>query len=511
MPALFPARNQFIFRPNAPAGSTRFEAGTPVYSDWSDLYADLQAESGRKVVVFDFSLAVAAITLPAGTYDMSDTTWEGAYEPLATTQVLDFAVGVSVTNLVRISNLRMTSSNAAGPITLLGQDVFTCNDCVFEDGGFSTLALPAAVGDILIRLDRTTTAANTLTADAAYGDECTVQITNLSTVVGGGFTGGASGALYPQTDSSSSWLNTGWLGLEDAVEGLSRAERVFFTGSTTGLPNGDVRTAIDEVSSTTGGPPTVVWQQGGTTKGNVYVSFADAYAALQATIGYKILVIDSTFEPSAPSIPAGTYDMTDIMWQGRGNATGATTESQGSVGFLPGVTINNLRLVERCNLRSPTSGAAPIKLGGTGTTNLTLRNCQISSLSSPGVFDASGGGTKEVRGFNVQHGAGGVIYQIDATTTLNIELYSGPSTLSSCVAGPVGGTCNVGYSSDLRFPPSAVQAAFSGTYTTTLRGQFLGAAETAYAPAVTGDWLAGDPTNIADALDRIAAALGPIA
>jgi len=38
-----------------------------------------------------------------------------------------------------------------------------------------------------------------------------------------------------------------------------------------------------------------------------------------------------------------------------------------------------------------------------------------------------------------------------------------------------------------------------------------GAVTLPYTPAVTGDWTGADPTTVEDAIDRIAAALGPIA
>jgi hypothetical protein len=49
----------------------------------------------------------------------------------------------------------------------------------------------------------------------------------------------------------------------------------------------------------------------------------------------------------------------------------------------------------------------------------------------------------------------------------------------------------------------------TGSYAT--GWDFVDAAEVTYTPAVSGDWTGSDPTTVNQALDRIAAALGPIA
>lgn len=60
---------------------------------------------------------------------------------------------------------------------------------------------------------------------------------------------------------------------------------------------------------------------------------------------------------------------------------------------------------------------------------------------------------------------------------------------------------------------NAAQAAAIAAAATdaTTKANAAAAAAEAYTPAVTGNWTGADPTTVAQALDRIAAALGPIA
>jgi len=82
MPPANPVPGTFIFRPGATA--TRFDAGVPVYTDFLQLYADLQATEGRKVIIFDDSIS-SPCTIPvlSGSYIFGDTKWSGG----------DFSVG----------------------------------------------------------------------------------------------------------------------------------------------------------------------------------------------------------------------------------------------------------------------------------------------------------------------------------------------------------------------------------------------------------------------------------
>lgn len=73
-----------------------------------------------------------------------------------------------------------------------------------------------------------------------------------------------------------------------------------------------------------------------------------------------------------------------------------------------------------------------------------------------------------------------------------------------------------GSSSAAAAAASAAAAALSATDAQTAQtaaeaAQAAAEAAAAYTPAVTANWTGADPTTVAEALDRIAAALGPIA
>lgn len=58
----------FVYRPGGVAADN-------VYTDWNALYAALNAQEGARVLQFDDSLA--AVTIPAGTWNMQDVRWFG--------------------------------------------------------------------------------------------------------------------------------------------------------------------------------------------------------------------------------------------------------------------------------------------------------------------------------------------------------------------------------------------------------------------------------------------------
>jgi hypothetical protein len=73
-----------------------------VYTVWADLITELNNAEGQRVIQFDDSLG--AISIPAGTYDMTGVIWECALEDLGSGALVTIVEGVSLPNLTQIRN-----------------------------------------------------------------------------------------------------------------------------------------------------------------------------------------------------------------------------------------------------------------------------------------------------------------------------------------------------------------------------------------------------------------------
>ncbi len=113
----------FVFQP----GGTQ-EAN--VYTDWNDLMAALGAVLGPKLLQFDDQFS--SITIPAGTWDMTDTVWEGVDRNAASSlgsTLVTFDDGVEIIRLRTVRGLRLDSIGTTPPISDLADgDVFTLDD-----------------------------------------------------------------------------------------------------------------------------------------------------------------------------------------------------------------------------------------------------------------------------------------------------------------------------------------------------------------------------------------------
>jgi len=100
-----------------------------------------------------------------------------------------------------------------------------------------------------------------------------------------------------------------------------------------------------------------VYQPGGTPHDNVFDDWTLLDVAMSAISGPKLLQFDDQF--AALSIPAGTWDQTSTVWEGRGRGPGlfATVPV---VSMDDGVELIGLREVHGLYLQSANSGVAPI-------------------------------------------------------------------------------------------------------------------------------------------------------
>lgn len=109
---LNPLNDVFVFQPGS-TGPTRFDAGTQVYTDWAELYAELTASTAfQKTVVIDDTY-VNQPTIPAGTYDFAGVRLVGRWSIRDAQQGLTFLVlsnGVVIEDCPWIENIYINLS-----------------------------------------------------------------------------------------------------------------------------------------------------------------------------------------------------------------------------------------------------------------------------------------------------------------------------------------------------------------------------------------------------------------
>lgn len=103
----------FVYRPGGVPSAT-------VYPVWSDLYAALLAFDGPRVVQIDDSIVSPAV-VPAGVYDLANTTLQGVFGNVPTQCFL--LDGVQFPHLSQVTgNLTMTSLSTTLPVLTLGNN-----------------------------------------------------------------------------------------------------------------------------------------------------------------------------------------------------------------------------------------------------------------------------------------------------------------------------------------------------------------------------------------------------
>lgn len=96
----------FIFQP----GGTATEN---IYTSWSDLVAAVNSENGLRTIQMDDSFS--SITIPAGTWDMTDVEWVGNFAIPSPPIIVTVSDGVTLPNLARISLLDIRYTGTTAP------------------------------------------------------------------------------------------------------------------------------------------------------------------------------------------------------------------------------------------------------------------------------------------------------------------------------------------------------------------------------------------------------------
>jgi len=244
-----------------------------------------------------------------------------------------------------------------------------------------------------------------------------------------------------------------------------------------------------------------VFQPGGTASPGVYTTWASLYTAHQATPGRKVIVFDTSFVTPAV-VPAGTYNMVNTVWRGRAVLRTAVT----SVELVDGVLINNLEEMTEGLLVTSTSTSDVLRwTAGNSTLRLT-RSSQLSRTGTAAAINMANLGAQ----FWLRMDRRSSIPQISSEV---ITVPGGKilviDMLDACTIGN-NSFSGAGFAAVLR-DASCVYGATQANFTGIFFDIFADiATNMGYTAAVLANWNNVAPGTVKVALDRIAAAVGPI-
>jgi len=446
--------------------------GTPsgnVYDDWSLLYADLLTVSGPIFVAIDDSI-VSPVTLPAGTYDLSNVTLLGIETSvIADRPSLVLPEGVIIQNVRGFQGLGVT-----GTATVTPNISYSAGTSDLFLGPFSTLNASGTVSPLSVGAGATLTMRVGMdSAIQSLGgfEPITMAAGSFISVVGLDVsnlqddTVRGDGSLFltwtgPSSSLSSSHLNfTGTI--TEFLDNVSR--RISYDDSlvlpTLGVDN--VQEAIDTLkSSSSGATNFLVFQPGGTPSGNVYDDWATLYAVLLTIDGPKFIQLDDAFS-SPINIPVGLFDLSNTLIVGRDTPI---SSSRPTADLQEGTVLQNLIGFHGVNVNS-LSTSAPNITYSSGTNYLSVGpNSSLTSSGTTFCIEVSAVASLTVHvapsssisntGFEAISGVSGC--------TINILGFEGSSLSSDAIRGD--GSLNITWSSPSA-SLSSVQTNFSGTIT----------------------------------------------
>ena len=210
---VFPADGEYVLRPGGVAsGST--------YTDWASLYQALQLRSEPKVITFDDSLA--AIVIPSGTYDMSNTTWKGPSND-AQRVVVTVQEGAVLQQLRRFENFLTVDFVGSTPpmADFTGTDIVQAREgVILQCSGTGPLMQTSLVGPANImgvfllggQLVNNGNAVFDLNNAAAFGFIGAVNQASIDENAISGLVGSICQVQVDDVSSSIKWAHAGFLG-----------------------------------------------------------------------------------------------------------------------------------------------------------------------------------------------------------------------------------------------------------------------------------------------------------
>ena len=219
----------------------------------------------------------------------------------------------------------------------------------------------------------------------------------------------------------------------------------------------------------------------------------------QATPGIVDIVIDG-----ANTIPAGTYDMTDIRLIGADAFASAEIND---------AVFQNLEYIESLTLSVGTSAAntvASFQIGASQNLTMIDTSFVTGPVAVAPVVAVTGGANYSI----VARGSGALsvnpgvpVFAVDAVSAAGIAILTGNggNNWGGGLGSPAFTTVDPGGVFTLNLGTGDVfwaQNQVTGPTTVNYIDD--------YEAAVVGDWSGSEPLNVKNALDRIAAAVGPI-
>ena len=169
----------FVFQPGGTPNNTN------VFNDWGPLMTALGAVAGPKLLQFDDQFLPIAI--PAGTWDMTDTVWEGIdknYAASIGSTLVTFDDGAIVIKLRTVRGLHLVCAGAAAITDLTDGDVFTLDDYAVIGGDTNAVIDVSGIEEF-----------KAATISVRHGSQVLQQDLGIS--------GLNNGALYIDVDSAS--------------------------------------------------------------------------------------------------------------------------------------------------------------------------------------------------------------------------------------------------------------------------------------------------------------------
>jgi hypothetical protein len=239
-----------------------------------------------------------------------------------------------------------------------------------------------------------------------------------------------------------------------------------------------------------------VYRVGAAPSGNVYSSFAAAYAARQAVKGFAIIEIDSAAGPGI--VAAGAYDLFETKLLG--DLTQGTT-ANAAITLADGVTFTNFTDVENVDITCGNT-AVPVVTTAASSAFCIMRNSSITSTAAQPFWLAPLGSLLQIYLFDASSLIGtnlAPVISCTGTSFLTIRAFANSGIATNCVLGTP--TNNWIYSHDDSSTLVGGHAAFTGTFSEDFVSD---ASREFYQPAVPGNWSPA-PSLVGPALDQLAA------
>lgn len=270
----------------------------------------------------------------------------------------------------------------------------------------------------------------------------------------------------------------------------------------------------------------VVFRPGGVPADNVYTTWATAWAAIDLLEGFRTLVIDDSL--AAAEADPGTYDASGVT------IAGANVDSMGfpRVLIVPdGTLFNNLQGLHYINISSTSTSQVldftrPTEITMTGVVTLTNGGTApvldltgapailvtVKSASSLTLVNDAGDPTVRATSGNIVFQLSGSLewtdkvnpaLEITAGRTVQLQVIATQTTMNGLAEG--AGDITFNYTNPISVT-GQTQPGITGVVTV----NDLNSGSLSYEAAIIGDWAGTNPASISNALDRIAAAVGPI-